>query len=613
MGLTKEATMSKKSYDFSGWATKNNIQCSDGRTIRKDAFKDCDGLTVPLVYNHDHNNIGAVIGHACLENRDDGVYAYGFLNETQAGKDAKVMLKNGDITHMSIYANKLQHVGRDVVHGMIREVSLVLAGANPGAKIEYVISHGEDMFDAQPSEGDIYTDEAILMHSDDNEYEYEDAEESIEEEEDDEMAKSPDEVYEEMTEEQQDAVMQIVGAATELAVAEALEANENVEDDDDNYEDEEDMEDYDMKHNVFEDYGYDGYEGDALMHVDADTVNEIFSDAPRCGSLRESVLQHGITDIDVMFPDAKAISNDPTLISRNMDWVEKVLNATHHTPFSRVKSLFANITADEARARGYVKGNYKVEEVIKALKRATSPQTIYKKQALDRDDILDIRDFNVVAFLKSEMRIMLNEELARAILISDGRSPLSEDKIQETNIRPVWTDEDLFTIKKTVNKNQPNYAKKVIETAIRSRKEYKGSGSPTFFTTEDLLTDMLLLEDGIGRPLYDTIDKLKTALRVSDIVTVPVMENATRTVDGSERELAGIIVNLHDYNVGADNGGSVSLFEDFDIDYNKEKYLIETRCSGALTVPYSAIAIEFTTDANNAPANNDNNNATVEG
>ena len=601
-------------YDFSGWATKSGILCSDGRVIGKDAFIDCDGAKVPLVWNHDHSNPDNVLGHALLENRDEGVYCYGFFNNTPLGQNAKEMLKHGDITNLSIYANKLMHSGREVVHGMIREVSLVLAGANPGASIDFVM-HSDNLFDEQ-EEGTLYTDEPIEIYHGDEDYDeenevYDDEEYDDEEYDDDEYddeyeddeyddeyeddeyddeyeddeyvehsdGRSPAEVFNEMTEEQQEAVYAIVGAAVQEATGE-------------NQEDENDM-----KHNIFTED--EVYGEDYISHADTEAI---FADMPRYGTLSESCLQHGITNIDVMFPDAKTLSNDPSLISRDMDWVQKVLSATHHSPFSRVKSIHANITADEARARGYVKGNKKVEEVIVALKRVTTPQTIYKKQALDRDDIIDITDFNVVAFLKAEMRVMLNEELARAILIGDGREATSPDKIQETNIRPIWKDDSLYTVTKTVAKNA-NYAKNFIKEAIKARKDYKGSGNPVCFITEDLLTDILLLEDGIGRPLYDTMDKLKTKLRVSDIISVPVMEGATRTIDGVEHELGGLFVNLKDYNVGADQGGSVSMFDDFDIDYNKEKYLIETRCSGALTIPYSAIAIDFVADTNTvAPA-----------
>lgn len=595
--------MRPSDYDFCGWATKNDIRCSDGRVIKRNAFIECDGTTVPLVWNHDHSNPENVLGHAYLENRPDGVYCYGSFNNTPLGKDAKEMLRHGDITNLSIYANRLQHSGRDVIHGLIREVSLVLAGANPGASIDYVLAHSDNLFADDNEEGVVYTDEPIeLYHSEDydeegssmnyedeeyveddeyldDEYEDEYDEDEYDEDYDDDESfehaegVSPVDIFNAMTEEQQEAVYTIVGAAVQEAM------NGNL---DDIQEDNEDM-----KHNVFtDDYEYGE---DYIAHAD---VEAIFSDLPRYGSLKESCLQHGITDIDVMFPDAKTIANEPSLISRDMDWVDKVLNATHHTPFSRVKSIHANITADEARARGYIKGHKKVEEVIKALKRVTTPQTIYKLQKLDRDDIIDITDFNVVAFLKAEMRVMLNEELARAILIGDGRSDTSEDKIQETNIRPIWKDDDTYTVSRTVVKDS-KYVKNFIKECVKSRKEYKGSGNPVLFTTEDLLTDMLLLEDGIGRPLYDTIEKLKTALRVSDIITVPVMEGATREVKGVTRELGGIYVNLKDYNVGANNGGAVSMFDDFDLDYNKEKYLIETRCSGALTVPYSAVAIEF--------------------
>ena len=389
---------------------------------------------------------------------------------------------------------------------------------------------------------------------------------------------SPKEVFEAMTEEQQEAVYAIVGAAVE----EATKGNQ---------------EDENMKHSVFAGEEEQYYE-DELSHADMEAV---FSDMKRYGTLKESCLQHGIENIDVLFPDAKAISNEPSLIKRDTTWVDRVLGATHHTPFSLVKSVHANITADEARAKGYIKGNLKKEEVITALKRKTGPQTIYKKQAMDRDDILDITDFNVVAYLKAEMRIMLNEELARAILIGDGRDVLDDDKIKEDNIRPVWKDSEVYTITKAIvdkGSAQKN-AEAFIETAIRARKDYKGSGSPVLFTTEDRLTDMLLMKDGIGRDLYESVDKLKTKLRVSDIVTVPVAEDATFTKDGVVNTFGGIIVNLSDYNVGADNGGSVTMFDDFDIDYNKEKYLIETRCSGALTVPYSAIAINFVPAAGN--------------
>lgn len=612
--------MKNKSYDFSGWATKNNIKCSDGRTIRRNAFKECDGLSVPLVYNHDHNNINNVIGHAVLENRDDGVYAYGYLNQTTEGKNAKLMLENGDITNMSIYANKLQHAGKDVIHGIIREVSLVLAGANPGAKIEYVMSHGDDMFEEEPTECDIWTDEQIVLaHSEDSDVSEEDDDENdendvIEEDniehsddnsksdnnskkEDEGMADDnknfdPKKIYEAMTDEQKEAVTIIVGAAAEAAVEEAIK-NNNTEDEN-------------VKHNVFE--GEERIEN-TLSHSD---FAEIRADGERCGSLKEAALQHGITDIDILFPDAKNITTEPTWIKRDTTWVQQVLGACHHSPISRIKMIHADIREDEARALGYFKGNLKKEEVFSLLKRKIDPQTIYKLQAFDRDDIIDITDFNVVAWVKAEMRVMLDEELARAILIGDGRSAASDDKIKEQHITPVWNDAELYTITKTVV-NNANKAKKFIETCIRARKEYKGSGNPDLYTTEDMLTDMLLLEDGIGRPLYDTMDKLKTKLRVRDIITVPVAENVTKTVDGVEHTFGGLIVNLTDYTIGADKGGSVSLFDDFDIQYNKERYLIETRCSGILTKPFSAIAIDIVEPTGNETPSEPDNNEVTEG
>ena len=627
------------SYDFCGWATRNDILCSDGRTIKQNAFKECDGKTVPLLWNHNHADSENVLGHALLENRPEGVYCYGSFNNTERGANAKEMLKHGDITSLSIFANKLQHHGREVVHGFIREVSLVLAGANPGASIDYVLSHG-DIFD-EDSEGIIYTDETIsLYHSDEEDEDKEEkkteedtdeSEESEKSEEDtddeeDENSKSEDSeeededldkelnhadeessgspknleeakaMFDSFTDEQKELVYGMIGAAVQKALAEQGGNNNSSQEDNE-----------EMKHNVF-DTNYEN-QNDTLSHSE---IEAIFNDVETYGTLKKSCLQHGITDIDVLFPDAKAVANEPSLISRNMDWVDKVLNSTHHTPFSRVKSLHANITADEARARGYVKGNQKVEEVILALQRKVSPQTIYKKQALDRDDIIDITDFNVVAFLKAEMRVMLNEEIARAILIGDGRSDLSPDKIKEEHIIPIWNDDPVYTITKTIE-NDPDatkVAKAFIKMSIKSRKDYKGSGNPLLFTTEDMLTDMLLIEDGIGRPLYDTIEKLKTALRVSDIVTVPVMEGCTKTVNGVEHTIGGLIVNLKDYNVGADQGGSVSMFDDFDIDYNKEKYLIETRCSGALVVPYSAIAIDIIPKAGNNAAPADNSEVT---
>lgn len=563
----------KNTYDFSGWATKNDLKCSDGRTIRKDAFKDCDGMTVPLVWNHDHTEAFNVLGHAELENRPEGVYTYGYLNDTEMGRHAKELVRHGDITSLSIYANKLQQVGGNVMHGVIREVSLVLAPANPGARITDVIEHSDIMGDYE--DGDAYIecgDAPVLRHEEESKPE---EELKHNDEGENKMAdKTLKDVIDTMTEEQKEAMYTVVGLA--------LEENTG--------EDEE--EDDDMKHNVFE----NDNEENTLSHAE---MNEILADGKRYGSLKESFLQHGIDNIEMLFPDNKALTTQPEFYKRDMSWVDVVMNGVHHTPFSRIKSTYADITADEARAKGYVKGNVKVDEVIAVLKRTTNPTTIYKKQKLDRDDVVDITDFDVVSWLKGEMRMMLNEELARAFLVGDGRSSAADDKINETNIRPIWTDDDVYTIKTLVtvaqNATDDAKAKAIIRAAVKSRKDYKGSGNTVFFTTEDYVTDMLLMEDSTGRIIYDSLDKLATAMRVRKIVTVPVMEGLHRTVGAATHDLVGIIVDLSDYNVGADKGGAVNMFDDFDIDYNAQKYLIETRCSGALTKPKSAIAIEMTT------------------
>ena len=562
----------KNTYDFSGWATKNDLKCSDGRTIRKDAFKDCDGMTVPLVWNHDHTEAFNVLGHAELENRPEGVYTYGYLNDTEMGRHAKELVRHGDITSLSIYANKLQQVGGNVMHGVIREVSLVLAPANPGAHITDVIEHSDIMGDYE--DGDDYIecgDAPVLRHEEESKPE---EELKHNDEGENKMAdKTLKDVIDTMTEEQKEAMYTVVGLA--------LEENAG-----------EDEEDNDMKHNVFE----NDNEENTLSHAE---MNEILADGKRYGSLKESFLQHGIDNIEMLFPDNKAITTQPEFYKRDMSWVDVVMNGVHHTPFSRIKSTYADITADEARAKGYVKGNVKVDEVIAVLKRTTNPTTIYKKQKLDRDDVVDITDFDVVSWLKGEMRMMLNEELARAFLVGDGRSSAADDKINETNIRPIWTDDDVYTIKQLVtvaqNATDDAKAKAIIRAAVKSRKDYKGSGNTVFFTTEDYVTDMLLMEDSTGRIIYDSLDKLATAMRVRKIVTVPVMEGLHRTVGAATHDLVGIIVDLSDYNVGADKGGAVNMFDDFDIDYNAQKYLIETRCSGALTKPKSAIAIEMTT------------------
>lgn len=567
-------------YDFCGWATRNNIQCSDGRIIRKDAFKSNDGQKVPLVWNHQHNDPTNILGHAMLENREEGVYAYCTFNNTYAAKDAKSLVEHGDISSLSIYANKLKQNGPNVMHGQIREVSLVLAGANPEAFIENVISHGEDSDD----EAIMYFGEEIeLEHSDDSKEEVElkkenkkMAEKSTPEKDD----RTIGDVFDTLTEDQKTAVYAIIGQI--------------LEDNGIGKDSEED--DKKMKHNVFEGDNYDT--NDTLSHSD---MQAIISDAKRYGSMKDAVLAHGIEHIDYLFPEAANVENMPSFIQRDMTWVGEVMNAVHHTPFSRIKSTFANITEDDARAKGYIKGKKKKDEVFSLLKRTTSPTTIYKKQKLDRDDVVDITDFDVVAWLKSEMRMMLDEEIARAILVGDGRLSSSDDKINEQNIRPIYTDDSLYTIREQIKfsatATADEKAKSFIRQSIKARKEYKGSGSPILYTTEDVLTDCLLLEDTTGRIIYDTVEKLATALRVKKIVTVPVMEGYKKTgEDSKEYSLMGIIVNLADYNVGADKGGAVNMFDDFDIDYNAQKYLIETRCSGAMIKPYSAIVIEATTE-----------------
>lgn len=570
-----------KDYDFSGWATKNDLKCSDGRIIRRDAFKHNDGTTVPLVWNHDHTDPYRVIGHALLENRDDGVYAYGKFNSTELGQTAKIYVEHGDITAMSIYANQIQQQGPNVMHGNIRELSLVLAGANPGAYIENVMVHGEENGEEARICAGIEGLELYHADKENDEKKPETKKDEPEKKGDPEMAdenkeKTIGEVFDTLTEEQKKAVYAIIASITE-----------EVEDDD-----ESEGGNNDMKHNVFDPDEMNTQ--DVLSHAE---MQEILTDAQRCGSLKEAVLQHGITSIDVLFPDAKTITNEPEFIKRDDSWVAGVLGGVHHTPFSRVKSIFANITADEARAKGYTKGKKKIDEVFTALKRVTNPTTIYKKQKIDRDDMLDITDFNVVAWLKSEMRMMLNEELARAVLVGDGRTASVEDKIKEDCIRPIWTDDSLYTINTIIEVSKTatadEKAREFIKACIKSRKDYKGSGNPSMYMSEDMLTDCLLIEDKNGRVIYDTVEKLAAALRVRKIVPVPVMEGLTREVSGKTHILAGIYVNLSDYNIGTDKGGEVNMFDDFDIDYNAQKYLMETRCSGALTRPYSAVAIEF--------------------
>lgn len=571
-------------YDFSGWATRNNIKCSDGRTILKDAFKQHDGQTVPLVWNHQHNESANVLGHAVLENRDEGVYAYCTFNDTEAGKNAKLLVEHGDVTALSIYANQLKQKGSNVMHGTIREVSLVLAGANPGAFIDSVIRHGEFCED----EAVIYTGEELTLQHADDPSDKADKKDKKGDDEVDNNEKTIQDVFDTLNEEQKNVVYALIGQALEdkEMAQSAIEENEN------NIE--EDGGEQEMKHNVFE--GRETENNNVLSH---DAMDTILKDAKRYGSLKESFLAHandyGIKDIEWLFPDAKNVNTPPDFIKRDDSYVQKVMRGVHHVPFSRIKSMFADITADQARAKGYIKGNLKKEEVFTLLKRTTTPTTIYKKQKLDRDDVVDITDFDVVAWLKMEMRMMLDEEIARAILVGDGRSSSDDDKINEMNIRPISRDDDLYCVKAPVAvaaaATEDEIAKAFIRTVIKSRKEYKGSGSPTLFTTEDVITNCLLLEDKNGRVIYDTVDKLATALRVKEIVPVEVMENAKTMVNKVEKPLMAIMVNLVDYYVGADKGGAINMFDDFDIDYNQQKYLMETRCSGALVKPFSAIAV----------------------
>ena len=610
-------------YDFSGWATRNDIKCSDGRTIRRDAFKDDDGHKVPLVWNHSHNDPNNVLGHAVLENRKEGVYAYCKFNDTENGQNAKLLVQHGDIDKLSIYANRLKQNGGDVIHGSIREVSLVYANANPGAYIVDVMAHGDDYDEG----GIIFTDEKFVVnHAEEDKKEDSETKEKTDDdetikdifdtlsekqknavyyiigealnqgEEDEEEVEHSDktdneetikDVFETLTEKQKTAVYALIGAALEENEGSDKEAKHSEEETEEN-----EGGNTEMKHNVFEGKE-DTVEKGVLSHSEQMTI---INDAKRYGTMKESFLAHaeeyGIDGVDWLFPEARTMTNVPEFIKRDTGWVSKVMGAVHKTPFSRIKSVFADITEDEARAKGYMKGKLKKEEVFSLLKRTTTPTTVYKKQKMDRDDVIDITDFDVIAWLKSEMRLMLDEELARAILVGDGRPASSDDKISELNIRPIVSDEELFTIQKTVDVSSSatadDKAKAFIRAAIKARKDYKGSGNPTLFTTEDMLTDMLLLTDEMGRDLYESEEKLRTKLRVKEIVTVEVMEGMNGK---NSKPLMGIIVNMNDYNVGADKGGAINMFDDFDIDYNQQKYLIETRCSGALVRPYSAIVL----------------------
>lgn len=595
-------------YDFGGYVTVNDLLCADGRTIRKNAFKDCDGLTVPMVWQHRRDEPSNVLGHMLLENREDGVYGYGKFNETEKAITAKALVEHGDIRSLSIYANQLQQNGKNVVHGVIREVSLVLAGANPGAYIDNLeISHSDGTYDVIDEEAVIYCD-GEMEHSQIEVEEIQNGSEDVDtididdEVEHAEGEATVKEIFDSLNPEQKSLFYAMVGSA----LAEAKGSDDSAEHSDEGGNEE-------MRKNAF-DQSMDSADTKTLSHGD---IKSIFENAKKIGSLKQAVsdyaLEHSIVGVgddsnkfpeDVLFPDPKLVGENPEMIMRPQEWVTQVWNATRKSPFSRIKSIAADITADEARAKGYIKGKKKQEEVIAMLKRVTTPQTVYKLQKLDRDDIIDITDFNVVSWIKNEMRVMLNEELARAVLVGDGRTPGAEDKINDANIRPIWTDDDLYTIKYPLKieegMSDDEKADAFVTAVHRSRKNYMGSGSPILYTDTDTLTTLLLAKDKIGRRLYNTTAELASALRVSGIVEVPVMEGLTREarvgVDaetGKQYTLMGLIVNLSDYTVGADRGGAVSMFDDFDIDYNRYTYLIETRCSGALRRPYSAIAIEM--------------------
>lgn len=567
--------MVKTKYDFSGWATRAGVRCSDGRIIIKDAFKGNDGATVPLVWNHNHNSADNVLGHALLENRDEGVYAYCSFNDTEQGKNAKTLVQHGDICALSIYANQLKENGKDVIHGIIREVSLVLAGANPGAFIENILSHSDG--EVNEEEACIFNDsEGLdLSHAQEQKEGNKMPEEKKTEENVQEKELTIEDVFNTLTDIQKKAVYAVIGQAIEDA----------------NKQSEEDKKE--MKQNAFDTTDEKKTEENVIKHSD---IVAAIADARKTGSMRESFLQHGITDVGNLFPEAKTVTPTPELISRDMEWVANVMSNVRRSPFSRVKSTAANITADAARANGYVKGKKKVEEVITALKRTTTPQTVYKLQKMDRDDYLDITDFDSVNFIKQEMKVMLNEELARAFLIGDGREASDDNKINPLNIRPILGDDSTYTVSKVLTRadkaTDTEFAKDFVELVIKSRKDYKGSGKPTLYTTEDLLTDMLLIKDMNGHYIYKSEAELATVLRVKEIISVPVFDGRVRTSGENDFKLMGILVNLADYSVGADKGGNVSMFDDFDIDYNKYTYLIETRCSAALVKPYSAITFE---------------------
>lgn len=587
-------------YDCSGWATKANVRCYDGLVIAQDAFKECSGKVVPMVYNHDHSNVDNVIGHCLLENRPGGVYCYAKFNDTDTGKTARQCVESGDLSAFSIFANGLKKVGSTVKHGFIREVSLVLAGCNPGALIDEVVKHSADE-DYEGGEAFIYNEDGLslthgmdpegnpledLTHSadsgdavTDDKATQEEAKMADEKNE----GKTLEQVYNSMTDEQKECCHALVGLA--------LEEQEGGDNDDGE-------EDDTVKQNVF-----DKDTNATVLKHSIEEINNVVKTAKSHGTMKAAFedagmdsdeLAHSIDNIDWLFPEDHLLDTTPRIIDKPDDWVSVVMGAVHHIPFSRFKSMFADLTEEDASAKGYFKGNFKKEEVFGLLRRSTSPTTVYKKQKLDRDDVIDITSFDVVAWLKQEMRLKLNRELALAYLLGDGRLAASEDKIDENCIRPVFNDSDLFTIKvqcKTTGLTtvEDKY-KALIKQILRSRKEYRGSGTPTLFTTEDALTEMLLLEDGIGHPLYADEAALARKLRVKNIVTIPEMEGRKGAKGG---DLVCLIVNLADYTVGADKGGAVSMFDDFDIDFNAQKYLIETRCSGALTTPFSAMAVEW--------------------
>lgn len=598
--------MAKKfDYDFSGYATKANTLCYDGLTIAPNAFADDNGRKVPVVWNHNHSGPEYVLGHALLQNRKDGVYAYVKMNDSPSGQSALEAVRSGDIDAMSIFANGLKKAGQTVMHGVIRELSLVLAGCNPGALIDEIVEHGADWSADEGEEAFIYTDGGIslrhgldpddnpldeedeIMHSEDEDKDKENAKENPEDKEITE--ETVKEVFDSLTEKQKNVVYAIVGMVTDGKKGA------------DNKEADNDKEDETVKHNVF-----DNDKDQGVLKHSIDEINKVVKTAKTCGTMKAAfanagiedsevnALCHGIDNIDWLFPEDRLLDTPPRIIDKPDDWVSVVMGGVKHIPFSRFKSLFADLTEDDARAKGYLKGNYKTEEVFGLLRRSTGPTTVYKKQELDRDDVIDITSFDVVAWLRNEMRYKLNRELALAYILGDGRMAASRDKIDENCIRPVFNDADLFTIKVQVKTTgmttvEDKY-KAFIKQAIRARKDYRGSGTPTMFTTEDALTEMLLLEDGMGRPLYTDEAALARKLRVAKIVTIPEMEGRKGAKGGN---LAAVIVNLADYTVGADKGGAVSMFDDFDIDFNAQKYLIETRCSGALTSPYSAMAIEW--------------------